>query len=735
MNTKTIKFDLNKYKLYEKIKAKQGDTKSRFLLFQLLDGSIPFNLKNRSVRAYMIKPDGREIFNDLIVNNYNLGYCTLELTNQVLAAQGIVKIELMVTEGDKKLTSSVFELEVVKSINSEKSIVSTNEFTALLNGLAALSEYDNYKNSVKEMEINKANKAEVEEKFISVEEKIKNNSEQLDTKMNKTDKIKSSQLDTSSDSSKIGILNLSEEAIQTLTRPLQLRMGNGDFQIGYDIEGSINTSNDKVVCNTNLLNVEKDRCIKIETSFNYRVLIAYYKDNTFIRRDDFIDYGNDKIDLVGNDFNQIRLSFQKYPNDTEAINLLTDIIKVYVGYSTMIAEIKDNSITTEKYGDNSITNIKLEEPLIKLFPWDTFYILNKAENETTIKFFMNNIFSFSNGKYARVSEDVVLTISDGQLLYLNFDSSNTGDVNVSNFIIENALTFKPSSTKFVLLFNYGNKLITNIYKFNSYIDNYSGDSSSTYGSVLTVGKSKAMFTTINQAVDYARPLANINNPITIIVYPGTYKEVVNLLGTSYISIIGVNKITCVLRDDSGQYLNAPLRVEGQSYISNMTIIATHEDDTSTPVDSLRSYAVHADDDGEGTTEFNNCILISYQNAALGCGLHTNQTVKLIDCELYSYCPNESTMKDNGALYLHDGSEATNQNVIVKNCIIKSLYGKSAYLNGHYGTEVIAHFYNNMFWCEETGKDSIRLDSANGGISNNIKLSSDSYGNNVNILNA
>ena len=180
MNTKTIKFDLNKYKLYEKIKAKQGDTKSRFLLFQLLDGSIPFNLKNRSVRAYMIKPDGREIFNDLIVNNYNLGYCTLELTNQVLAAQGIVKIELMVTEGDKKLTSSVFELEVVKSINSEKSIVSTNEFTALLNGLAALSEYDNYKNSVKEMEINKANKAEVEEKFISVEEKIKNNSEQLE---------------------------------------------------------------------------------------------------------------------------------------------------------------------------------------------------------------------------------------------------------------------------------------------------------------------------------------------------------------------------------------------------------------------------------------------------------------------------------------------------------------------------------------------------------------------------
>ena len=172
MNTKTIKFDLNKYKLYEKIKAKQGDTKSRFLLFQLLDGSVPFNLKNRSVRAYMIKPDGKEIFNDLIVNNYNLGYCTLELTNQVLAVPGTVKIELMVTEEEKKLTSSVFEVEVVKSINSEKSIVSTNEFTALLNGLAALSEYDNYKNAVKEMEINKADKAKVEEKFGEVYEQL-----------------------------------------------------------------------------------------------------------------------------------------------------------------------------------------------------------------------------------------------------------------------------------------------------------------------------------------------------------------------------------------------------------------------------------------------------------------------------------------------------------------------------------------------------------------------------------
>lgn len=184
MNTKIIKLDLNR-RLYDKIIAKQGDTKSRFLLFQLLDGSIPFYLTNRSVRAYMVKPDGKEIFNDLIINNYSLGYCTLELTNQVLAVPGTVKIELMVTEEDRKLTSSVFELEVIKSINSEKSIVSTNEFTALLNGLSSLSEYDNYKN-----EIVAARDGEV-----NLLTKVKKIDEQLDTNANKIDEINNLKMD------------------------------------------------------------------------------------------------------------------------------------------------------------------------------------------------------------------------------------------------------------------------------------------------------------------------------------------------------------------------------------------------------------------------------------------------------------------------------------------------------------------------------------------------------------
>lgn len=130
MNTKTIKLDINK-KLYQRITAKQRDTKSRYLFFHLLDGAIPFNLTNRSVRVYAIKPDGTEIFNDLQIVDAAKGICKLELTTQILAVSGIVLIELMIMEGESKLTSIPFELEVIKSLNSTSAIESSNEYKAL----------------------------------------------------------------------------------------------------------------------------------------------------------------------------------------------------------------------------------------------------------------------------------------------------------------------------------------------------------------------------------------------------------------------------------------------------------------------------------------------------------------------------------------------------------------------------------------------------------------------------
>ena len=173
MNTKIIKLDINK-NLYDILVAKQGDTKSRFLLFNLLDGSIPFSLENRSVRVYAIKPDGTEVFNDLIITDAAKGYCILELTTQMLAVAGTVKLELMVIEGEKKLTSNIFYMDVKKSINSEKAVVSTNEFGALLTALSSLNEYDNYKNEIKNARGGQVN----------LKTRLDNFDEQLDNKTN-----------------------------------------------------------------------------------------------------------------------------------------------------------------------------------------------------------------------------------------------------------------------------------------------------------------------------------------------------------------------------------------------------------------------------------------------------------------------------------------------------------------------------------------------------------------------
>lgn len=171
MNTKIIKFDINK-NLYNTLIAKQGDTKSRFLLFNLLDGSIPFSLENRSVRVYAVKPDRTEVFNDLIITDAAKGYCILELTTQMLAVAGTVKLELMVIEEDKKLTSSIFYMDVKESINSEKAVVSTNEFGALLTALSSLNEYDNYK---KEIAAARDGEANLLTKVKKIDEQLDNN--------------------------------------------------------------------------------------------------------------------------------------------------------------------------------------------------------------------------------------------------------------------------------------------------------------------------------------------------------------------------------------------------------------------------------------------------------------------------------------------------------------------------------------------------------------------------------
>ena len=178
MITKVVNVNLHQ-PIYERLTAKQGDIASRYLLFHLLDGDKPFDLTNRTVRVYAIKPDKTEIFNDLTINDASKGYCTLELTSQCLAAAGVVKMELYISQSGKVLTSIPFELEVIACINTVNSVTSTNEFSALEVALGSLQDYYNLRS-----EIVQARKG-----YRTVGKRLDNFDSQLDNIKNATKQI------------------------------------------------------------------------------------------------------------------------------------------------------------------------------------------------------------------------------------------------------------------------------------------------------------------------------------------------------------------------------------------------------------------------------------------------------------------------------------------------------------------------------------------------------------------
>lgn len=147
MITKVVNVNLHQ-PIYERLTAKQGDIASRYILFRLLDGDTPFDLTGKKVRVYARKPDKTEIFNDLIINDKVKGYCTLELTSQCLAEDGIVKMELYISESGKVLTSIPFDLEVISCINNVDAIVSTNEFSALNAALESVQDFNSIKSEI-----------------------------------------------------------------------------------------------------------------------------------------------------------------------------------------------------------------------------------------------------------------------------------------------------------------------------------------------------------------------------------------------------------------------------------------------------------------------------------------------------------------------------------------------------------------------------------------------------------
>lgn len=574
-------------------------------------------------------------------------------------------------------------------------------------------------------------------------------------------KIKSSDLDTSSNANKIGIINLADEVIETIANPLTIlyTYPDGGIQLGRDISGTVDVSAstpNRFLVNTTKIDLSKGTKIALKTNFACKVLVYSYNGDTGLGFIDFANYVQGSYINYNSSATAIRITIA-HADDTDIVTS-TDTVEFYQGGGTLLYTFTDGSVTTEKIADlgittlkiadANVTNKKLTQSISKIVPWSNNISVTPGTSATdteVVTIPASSIFSSCIGKYAVQSSELSLSIPDGSLCYLLWDDTvSANPLPSSSFVVSTVTSFTPAYNKHILFFNYSGKLVSPIAIYQNKLDRIYNGVNLGYKNVVVVAKSGGDYTNINDAVTNANDSAD--NPVTILVMPGTYKEVVNIYGNRHISIVGINKKDCILRYDSGKYSEAPLRIEGQAYIANMTIISTHDDDAVTPVDSLRAYAVHCDDAGAGITEFNNCILISYQNAALGSGLHQDQTLKLVNCELYSHTPSDSTMTVNGALFCHSNvtGGVTNQNLIVKNCIIKSDLSYAAYINDAnktagdaLGNIMNVTFYNNMIYSNALGKTGVihKESLTTGNISGCINLTTDSYGNNISELNA
>lgn len=137
-----IKLDIDQ-EYYNLIPAQQGDT-ARVLNFQILNNGIPFSLENKTVRARIKKPDGNVCYNDMEIINDSEGECDLKLTNQILIKPGACKAQLEVMENGEILSTIIFAIFIRESIDIKDAAESTNEFTALENGIIKLDEWDKY---------------------------------------------------------------------------------------------------------------------------------------------------------------------------------------------------------------------------------------------------------------------------------------------------------------------------------------------------------------------------------------------------------------------------------------------------------------------------------------------------------------------------------------------------------------------------------------------------------------
>lgn len=133
--TQEITVDLDDRSPFEYVVVKQGDKNSRIVAVTLLQNKQVFAIPTgTTARIKYYKPDGNEVLNDCAISGNKI---LVTYTEQMLAASGTGKGEIMLTKDSKELKSATFYTKIVSSVYREDGFISDKEFLSLASVLNA----------------------------------------------------------------------------------------------------------------------------------------------------------------------------------------------------------------------------------------------------------------------------------------------------------------------------------------------------------------------------------------------------------------------------------------------------------------------------------------------------------------------------------------------------------------------------------------------------------------------
>ena len=127
--TQKITIELDGKSPFEYVVMKQGDKGSRVLGVSLLQNKQPYEIPTGcTARIKYYKPDGNPVMNDCTLSGNEI---LVTYTEQMLAAAGVGKGEIVLLKGGKELKSATYYTKIVETVYKTEGLTSDKEFLSV----------------------------------------------------------------------------------------------------------------------------------------------------------------------------------------------------------------------------------------------------------------------------------------------------------------------------------------------------------------------------------------------------------------------------------------------------------------------------------------------------------------------------------------------------------------------------------------------------------------------------